>query len=380
METEASPPTEVLKEPEKYRVVIVGLTGGGRDLTFLRQSLEKEYGENNTRVLSSISTPEAHKKEERPFSPKTHYQQEAQTIAQEAQGKDLTIIGQSMGLFEVLDLTDELLDLSSWQGKKIELVFFATPGLGIKRLSGWLEGARGVANLARSLAYYDQHYLYPTSEKFYEGKEIKTPQGISLIPDSAEEREERRKKFLRETLPKLISQEEQTRIVNKLAEIDQEVADKTNPQNKENLLRERAEILRPVIDALARGDHISEDLHREYLEKYQEIASDLSKPVVYWANTLLYLAKKGIDLFEGIDTRFKKVLEKAKAKNKQLNLNLILVEGESTMDFRDVSAFTGRLEEADAREVLKTIMFMENAGHTNIGYTDVVSRFLKYLN
>ncbi len=87
-----------------FHVILAGIKGGGRNLTGLRQHIGKRG-----LVVASLSTREALKRNE--FKLKTHYQNLAREIIQQAQNQTIRIYAHSLGGLEALDLLKELLSM-----------------------------------------------------------------------------------------------------------------------------------------------------------------------------------------------------------------------------------------------------------------------------
>src|SRR6476661_5090154 len=92
-----SAPGEGLPGNGYFHVILPGLQGGGRNLTGLR-----EYIDDRGWVVASLSTRAGLKRHV--FNLKTHYQNLAQELITQAQGRVIRIYAHSLGGIEVLDL------------------------------------------------------------------------------------------------------------------------------------------------------------------------------------------------------------------------------------------------------------------------------------
>lgn len=351
-----------------FFVFMPGMSGGGKDLTIFR----KFFGKNGY-APSSISTHQTHKKSEGTFQTflQRHYAHMVKEVAVRSEGRDLVIVGDSLGGEETLDLVDQLLTLKDWGGKKLSLVFKSVPGFGLKGISGLMETLRRISNI--DLGLQESEYLYPLPERYYRNlpqpPELGSPPGVTRISDTVENKIARRERFETSMLGKVVKgKQAQKDILNRLAEIDQQILGVIpDGQLKQKLWRERSRITKPIVDALARGEQFDDEIHQRFRETYKESAEDLLPTCKYYANALLYLVRSGKHIWKGMDRRLGEVLAKAKQRDIDINFRFVLADKDNMLTLSDIEGF----QEGAAEEILGAFsgtLFLEASGHTSPAY------------
>lgn len=359
--------TDIEGSQESF-VFLPGLTGGGKYLTALRQTPDLF-------VPSSISTKPALKKGEK--STKEHYENLVREIIQTTGDKELYLLGHSLGGFEAIDILNILIDNPDFKNKKVNLVFISTPGFTDKGIRGFIEFGKRFRQINKKVALNEQHTTYPLPEKFYET----APQDIQdanispkvAFKDSPEEREQRRYFFKDALKPQIIPKgKTKEQIITELNNIDKQISGEIESKKTlEDLLRERAMLLHPVIEALFAGKQIDDEIHQKALELYQELPENLASSLRHYISTLLYLARAGKHIAEGTGKQLQRVLEKAKSNDVDVNISFILLERDEMIKIDDIAQIKQNFKQGvGIQEIDKTVSFllMEQLAHSSIGY------------
>lgn len=363
---------------DPFRVFLPGATGGGKGITSIRDHLHEKYGED-VFIPSSISSRESVKKGENIDS---HYTALAQEIFNRSNGRNVEIIAHSFGGFEVVDILNKFfaLDNSHVLKRDISLNFISVPGFTSK-------GLETVADLVKALhvfevspqkkfealaAFLEQHMVYPLPEEYYQGSQTaisKNPLRI-IFEDSKEKREERRKTFLTDWLPRLQPDENnRTQLVEKLTAIDQEITGIQKDDVRINqLLGERAKELESSLQDIFHGKHIVDEKHRVMLEKYKEIAGDLTAPLPFYINSLLYLNRVGSYVKKGMGKVVEELIDTARTKNINMKIQFTLLERDTILPLMKVDTLSNMVSSGLVGVALEGINFAQQYAHASVGY------------
>ncbi|MBI2029579.1 hypothetical protein HYT02_04140 [Candidatus Gottesmanbacteria bacterium] len=370
---EQLPENEVNNEESDFFVIMPGLGGSAEDLTYLRGLMDKKYGAGNNFVFSSITEPQAYANKELG----NHYKGQAEKTAKAAGKKDLEVLGHSLGGPEMLEFAKEILK-SDWKGGSLRLDFYVSPGLGITGASSLVDALKRIQDMSARFGEFDQHILDPLDESYYQGKTLDVPQGFKLIPDTKEARKTRRNEFrtLAANNPEVISEDPSKPAEQVVAEIDsltQRIKQTTDPNEVDKILTERGLLLRHTLDYLAAGKYIPAGEHAVYLQRYGEDVSQLSRNVLWVrANLLSSLGKLAINQAKGVDETLAEIVRIAERKGVKVDVNLVRAEHDLALTAQDVKVLKTRLSQRQLGDLVKTMLFLENEGHTTFGYTSVV--------
>ncbi len=247
---------------EASLLFLPGLFGGGRNLTLIREALTGLSQETfRVFVPDSISTRYR----------RTFFDEILNSWLKAVEGKQPVIVAHSLGSVELFEVLKELKN----RNVSNPFVILVSP-LGTESTKGM--GLIGrLRELALNAAFYDQHTVYPLPDKFYQDQDISPSRG------------ERRETFLSIFGEEKVEFEgEKVSLREALEIIDGQLQrDDVSEEETHRLLRERARLLRPFIERMYRGEHVSEERHRKFMEVYREEISSLG----LLANALRFLPK-----------------------------------------------------------------------------------------
>lgn len=351
-----------------FKVFFPGMTGGGRYLTAIRQEIDNIAGEGNALVVSSISSKEGLRKGE---SSKARYCNQAATITERAQGRNLNWIAHSLGIWESVNTLNELLDNTSWDGKEIKMHFVSPIGFGQEDLRAIVEVARGIRALTSSVSGVEQHMAYPGPESYYASlPPTQFQEDVDvLFRDSPEDRATRRASF-RDGLQYIIpNQQERSSFLTAIDDIDGRIANALERSEPiEELLIARKELLAPYIQAMFRGEHIPEEIHQKYLARYQELEEYLEVPLWQQANFLLFLAQGVGYLHHGMDKVLANIINKAREKGKKITFDFILQEKDAMVPITKIDLLKEGVTAHQLAEAFRGFGVTGDHGHSTFGY------------
>ncbi len=358
-------------DPNPFIVMLPGATGGGEKLTQLRNDLD-EYYPNRNYVLSSLTTRESLKTGE---DPKDHYQKAAADILSLSSNQDtIRIFGHSSGGNEMRLFLEELLPLIKDKNKKLELVFIAVPGLSEREdAAGALEFASRFLSMQSEYSYLEQHTAYPLPEdlQYLNIPLNNLPADLAKIPDSPIHRRERREKFALKRLPKIIGDtNKQVELLNQIAKVENDIRDNTgNNEYINQKIKERSELLQPVIDGLFEGKHISTDDHLFQLRKYHETETEIADSLTHAIHGLpVVLDAIAQDVFKGFDNSLKKVIDESQAFGIPLFYYIELLENDTIVQVDDLPRVLQSLQTAGIYDSLGGVFAVEAVAHSSLGY------------
>lgn len=326
-----------------FHVILAGIKGGGRNLTGLREHIGKRG-----LVIASFSTREALKRNE--FKLKTHYTNLAREIVRQAQSLTIRIYAHSLGGIEVLDLLKALLKEAALPNKAIEIIFISPPGIGQRGFSGLLEVGKRMKLLLKEWGFYDQFYLFPS------------------IPGIPEAKNRQREIFLNEWLPRLVADGgKRTELVKAFQRIDEElVAFKLqSEQEAEYFRRQRYLLMKPLLEQILSGDHITEEIHRQQLEQNHELSRDINSRLAYRSIFLGFMFRVLKTLFFGIDKKILGIIESCQSVDVDLKLGVVILGKDNLIRLQDYAELN-RIAHLNGRPV--EINVFENEEHSSVAY------------
>lgn len=259
----------------------------------------------------------------------------------------------------------------------MNLVFIATPGFTDKGIKGFIEFGGRFRRINERVSLNEQHVAYPLPEKFYETASLEIQNAnISTkvaFKDSPEEREKRRNSFIDALNSQIIPQgKTQEQIISELDKIDKQISGEIKLETTlEDLLRERATLLHPFIEAFFGGKQIDDETHQKALEQYQELPENLASSLTYYTSALLYLARAGKHIAEGTSKQLHKVLKKAKNNGINIKTSFVLLERDEMIKIDDIAQIKQNIEQGLEIQEIDTIvsfLLMEQLAHSSIAY------------
>lgn len=363
-----------------YRVFIPGLTGGGRLITAIRDSLHTMYGED-VYVPSSILSREGHRRGE---GLRGRYQRLAGEIAGRAQGRDIDFTVHSSGGHEAIDLLTTMLDQqdTSQFGKHIRINFLSTPGFMRRGIGNAFGTLQNLEEMGHQVALLEQHMTYPLPEAYYMAHPQQNPQLPQLktvFTDSEQLRSERRERFRERWLPRLMEDNRGRKRTEELLDaVDSQIArNLAGGLAVDTLLARRASILAPLIQNLFHGKHIDESTHDHYLREYQETVDALAPVSHVYVNALLYTARMGKRIIaRGMDKAVADVVEKAQAKGVDVSIEFSFLERDSIVPFEKINAFMDGVSASAIGDAVDGWHFVQQYAHSTVGYDpDLLEKF-----
>lgn len=350
-----------------FKVFYPGMTGGGRYLTAIRQEVDTIAGEGNALVVSSISSREGLRKGE---SSKTRSCNQAATIAEMAQGRNLNWIAHSLGILETVNTLDELISNTSWNGKEIKLHLVSPIGFGQEGLGAILDVGRGLSELNATVAGVEQHIVYPGPESYYQSlPETTSPDDVDvLFKDSPEDRAERRASFregLRYILP---DEQKRATFLTEIDGIDSRISD-TLLQNQpvDELLAKRKELLAPYVQAMFRGEHLPAELHDKYLTQHHELEEYLEVPFWQQANFYLFMAQGIGNIYQGMDRVLANIINKAREKGIEITFDFIIQEKDAMVPMGKIDVLRDGVSAHQLSEAFGGFGGLKDHGHSSFG-------------
>jgi hypothetical protein len=337
-----------LANPLYFHVILAGIKGGGRNLTGLREHIGKRG-----MVVASLSTREALKRNE--FKLKTHYQNLAREIVNQAQNRTIRIYAHSLGGLEVLDLLKELLKDESLPNKALELIFISPPGIGRRGFSGLFEVGKRMKSLLETLGLYDQFYLFPS---------------IPAITGNQETRSRQREIFLNEWLPRLVVDAgKRAELVSAFQRIDRELLElrlnSALADNEEYYRRQRHLLMKPLLEQIICGEHITEEIHQQQLTQNHELGRDIHSRLAYRSLIVGFTFRVLKTLFVGIDRKILRVFEACQRMNIDLKLGVVILGKDRLIQLQDYDKLN-RIARLKGRPV--EIKVFENEEHSSVAY------------
>ncbi len=159
--TESQTAKECHTDKKPFYVFVPGLTSGGPNMTVDRQELTDVF------IPSSLSTPPVGlKTKER--STQEHYQNLATEITKRAAGKNLCLVGHSMGGLELIETLEAMLEKDGFKDRHVDLTCISTPGFTARGFLSLSDFSRRFMAFMTRYPYHKQHIAYPLPEIYYE--------------------------------------------------------------------------------------------------------------------------------------------------------------------------------------------------------------------
>lgn len=357
------------RDKESFKVYIPGITGGGKNITAIREYLHGRYGDN-VYIPSSISHETGLKKGEK--NSDEHYKNLVTEVTKRADKKDITVVAHSLGGFEVIDLLYALLASNEWQGYTVTINFLAAPGFGAEGMNNLIETGKRFHRLNQNVALSEQHIAYPLPEECYTRSTLteEEEKATVLFHDTVKERTQRRNNFLNQWLEKIVPDaQKRGDVITKLHNIDHEILEKSiSNQSIDILLHERAKVLNPLIQTLFRGEHIDEAVHQQFMKKYEELTENLAPAFNHYLNYTLYLARAGNYIFSGMEEKISEIAKEAQQKNKKVKIAFTIPGRDSMTKVFDIDLIEQTMQTKEIKDIFEGFYLLEQYGHSSIGY------------
>ena len=289
-----------------YHVILAGLQGGGRCLTGLREHIgDKGY------VVASLSTRSGAKPGE--YRLKTHYDRLARQLIEQAGGRLIRIYAHSLGGLEVLDLLPALARRrETLPHHTVEVFLISPPGIGLQGLDGLGQIVRKFYSLLKKLGLHDQYQILP-------------------MPDETDEQStQRRKIFLEEWLPRLVTDPlDRKKLAAEIARIDAELGF-LREQPRLHLEhawyeRQRHKIMKGLLTKVFVGQHIGEERHLVQLEYCRERDSDRAGRLGRLVLSLAFGGRVLKTLYGGVDHKIVRVTQHCRQLGVKVKLAAVIL-------------------------------------------------------
>lgn len=321
---ERAPQTEATSLEMPFPVFMPGATSRGPRLTALRLAFDERYGHANALIPSSISEAEGLKKDE---TLTTHYENLASETITKANGKDIVLIGHSMGGWEAYYLAKAILDNPSWTGKKLHVAIASPLGFDTKGAQGPIRIIRQAMKVENQ-SFDEQHIDYPLPEAYYEGEpQVARPQGTTVIfRDDKESRAARRDEVVKIT-QRIVGNSVSDPVFAAVGELDKRIVYASSIKNYRyaaKLLRQRGRLLDPHLLALCRGEQFSQQQHQPYEEEYRETPPQLASKRAHALQYSAFLLRTiGKDAVTGMTKKLKELAEQNKEKEVTFSFHVL---------------------------------------------------------
>lgn len=354
---------------DTFKVFLPGVTGGGKNITAIRDYLHSLYGENVV-VPPSISNEFSLKKGE---DIKSHFANLASEISTKAGNKPIHIVAHSLGGFESLDLVNALLNDDDWSGKEVLITFMSTPGFrkyGINEEEN-MERISRLLN-QKEVAMLEQHTAFPLPEKYYKKHPSFNPNSdeVKTIFIDNEESRNARRNWFKEQLKSLVKDDlQRSNIIASLSHLDKQIGEAIElnlPQ--EELLVKRSEILNPFIQALFRGEHIDEQTHQKFLTRYGETLGNLA-PKITRSLALLNYGLQSVSLvFSGMEKALLNLINQAEIKRKSIKIEFAFVERDVIIKKEEINDLRKEVMRIALGNYLTGMYYSGQLAHSSTGY------------
>jgi len=351
-----------------FKVFFPGGTGGGEYLTAIRDYLHTNYGDQ-VFVPSSISHKNSLKRGE---NLEIHYKNLGHEIEVRAKDRNIHIVAHSLGGFESIDVIKNLLRETEWNGKEIKLTFIAGLGFIGEGISGIVETADRLIQMAENVTGAEQHTAYPLPEEYYSVYPPKSPssnKATTIFTDSPEQRVERRSWFKSQL--DLLAPDTKDKILKNLDEIDKTLVKAINTNNSQLLgktMSQREEILAPIIQLLFKGINVPKKLHEKYIDLYKETANNLASGIQYYISLLTCLSRAIDNVKDGVSNVLKEVVEAAKVRNVNIKIEFALLERDYLIQIGDIDTIKKDFDTKDIASALGVVNFFQQLAHSSLGY------------
>ncbi|MBI3069779.1 MAG: hypothetical protein HYY87_00545 [Candidatus Levybacteria bacterium] len=195
------------------------------------------------------------------------------------------------------------------------------------------------------------------------------PAGVQTIYRyTPEEREKFRETFRRWKEMIMPDEEERNVFTQKLNALDRQVIDELgNKEKLDKILSERAALLAPYVEILFTGKQYPQAEHKKFLLQNKELPQDLADPLWYKAMFAVYVARSGLNYYQGIDKKLGAILAKAGERGVNMKFDFVTQERDVMVE-DDTTLLQNGVVNAGNVFAFEGIKYIEGFAHSTIGF------------